>query len=56
MANYIKTLQDTVAEKEQEIKRLEEMIQDLAVYLALPKFDNDTTVSKYDILRMIGRY
>ena len=54
--NYIHSLQATVEEKEKRIEELEATLTDLASYLALPKFQNDTTVSKYDILRMIERY
>lgn len=53
---YIHTLQETIADKDAEILHLREMIQDVRCYLALPKFDDDTSVSKYDILTRLGCY
>lgn len=56
MANYIKTLQNLVMEKENKIEELEEKLQEIVEYLSLPKFDKETWVSKFDILRMLGKY
>lgn len=53
---YITQLRDTVEEKEARILELEAQLQAIASYLALPKFSQETWVSKYDILRMIGKY
>lgn len=54
--NYIHKLQQENADKDERIAELEGKLQEIAEYLALPKFQDDTTVSKYDILRMLGRY
>ena len=53
---YINILQDQVFEADARIVALEEQIADVVSYLALPKFSVETWVSKYDILRMLGRY
>ena len=53
---YINTLQEQVVEKDARIAVLEEQIEEVVRYLSLDKFSVDTTVSKYDILRMLGRY
>ncbi len=53
---YIQLLQDTIEDREARITELENMIQNVAVYLGLPKFSQDTSVSKYDILNMLGRF
>lgn len=54
--NYIKQLQAEVEAKQERIEELEQVLTNLATYLALPKFSEETWVSKYDILRHIGRY
>jgi flagellar biosynthesis chaperone FliJ len=56
MANYIQTLQNTVDVKEEEIQELKNKMQEIVEYLSLPKFENETWVSKFDILRMLDRY
>ena len=43
-------------EKEQELQELKEKVESIVAYLALPKFSEETWVSKYDILRLLGRY
>lgn len=53
---FISMLQDIRQEQNERIQELENILQNLAEYLALPKFEQETWVSKYDILRMIGRY
>ena len=55
---YINTLQEQVAEKDARIVELEEQIESIVTYLALEKFapPSNSWVSKYDILRMLGRY
>ncbi len=53
---YIHTLQEQLQEKDTRITQLEEKIEEIVRYLSLDKFSTDTTVSKYDILRMLGRY
>ena len=54
--NYIHQLQQQIAEEKKRVEELEATLADIAAYLALPKFETDTSVSKYDILRIIGRY
>lgn len=54
--NYIQQLQERIKELELELEQEKQKAQDIAVYLALPKFSEDTSVSKYDILRMLERY
>ena len=54
--NYIKKLESENADLKAEIATLEQKLQEIAEYLALEKFNVDTNVSKYDILRMLGRY
>ncbi len=43
-------------EAQQELQELKEKIESVVAYLALPKFSEETWVSKYDILRLLGRY
>ena len=53
---YITTLQEQVNERDMRIVELEEQIHSVVRYLSLPKFKEETWVSKYDILRMLGKY
>ncbi len=53
---YIEKLQQEVREKDARIEDLEACINDLVIYLSLPKFVDDISVSKYDILTRLGRY
>lgn len=53
---YINTLMETVELQNARIRKLEDQIQEVVLYLSLDKFSVDTTVSKYDILRLLGRY
>lgn len=53
---YINTLQEDVIARDARIVELEGQIEEVVRYLSLDKFSVDTTVSKYDILRMLGRY
>lgn len=47
--NYIKNLEQQVAELKLEIKRKDKAMSDLFTYLSLPKFWEDTTVQVYDV-------
>ena len=55
---YIEKLQEEVKEKDERINELEEKIEEIYRYLSLDKFaaEENSWVSKYDILRMLGRY
>jgi hypothetical protein len=55
-SNYIHTLQDRVAELEQELERQVANEQELVTYLGLPKFWKDPTVQVTDILHRLGRF
>lgn len=54
--NYIKRLEQENEEKAREIARLEEQRREIIRYLALPKFDQDPTVQKTDILSRLGAF
>lgn len=54
--NYIKQLEEDKRELKEKVEELEAKIHEIVVYLDLPKFSQDTNVSKYDILRMLGKY
>ena len=43
-------------EKETELREMNEKIESVVAYLALSKFSEESWVSKYDILRLLGRY
>ena len=55
---YINTLQEDVIARDARIVELEEQIESIVTYLSLDKFapPSNSWVSKYDILRMLGRY
>ncbi len=54
--NYINTLEERIQERDARIRELEEQQAEIARYLSLPKFAQETWVSKYDILRLLGKY
>ena len=56
MANYIKTLEKNVRDKQLELDELKDVIQDLVRYVQSDKFLVDTKVEKTDILTRLGRY
>jgi hypothetical protein len=53
--NYIHVLQDRVAELERELAAQVAKEHEIVLYLALPKFREDTTVQVGDILLRLGR-
>jgi hypothetical protein len=50
----ISVLQEKIAELEARVVELEGQKQEIITYLALPKFSEETWVSKYDILTRLG--
>ena len=56
--NYIHQLQQDVADRDARIRELEEQQAEIVRYLSLPKFakEGETWVSKFDILRLLGKY
>lgn len=47
---------ESIEEKDARISELEEKIEAVVSYLALPKFAEERWVSIYDVLRILGRY
>ena len=54
--NGISILEDKVRDRDARITELAIQVTDIITYLSLPKFAKETWVSKYDILRLLGRF